>query len=62
MKNLLVLMVIVLAGCAPDENTPTVPVDDDFNPYTATRLKMGSFEGLQVIRLQAWLLRMMITE
>lgn len=46
MKNLAVLMVIVLVGCEPDDNTPTLPVDDDFNPDMATKLKMGSFEGV----------------
>lgn len=46
MKRLVVLSIILFAGCDPENNTPTLPINDDFDPAMATKLKMGSFTGV----------------
>ncbi len=47
MKSLVILfLVIVLASCKEDEATPTGPINDTFNPATATIIKSGTFVGV----------------
>ncbi|MDL5050257.1 DM13 domain-containing protein [Oscillatoria amoena NRMC-F 0135] len=46
MKKLIVLLFVVLLGCDPENNTPSIPIDDEFDPGMATKLKMGSFAGV----------------
>jgi len=44
MKNFLLLSAaLVLFACDADENTPTQPIDDDFDPIGATLIKDGMF-------------------
>lgn len=47
MKKLLTIFAILaLLSCEEENNTPTKPINDDFDPVTATKLKMGSFAGV----------------
>lgn len=46
MRKVIVLLIVMLAGCEPEENTPTAPVDDNFDPSLATKLSMGNFVGV----------------
>jgi hypothetical protein len=46
MKKLGILLIITILSCEAEDNTPTKPVDDTFDPTTATKLKMGSFVGV----------------
>ena len=48
MKKLSVVIIsLVLLSCeAEDNNTPTEPIDDIFDPTMATKLKMGEFVGV----------------
>lgn len=44
MKKLsVILMFCMFLSCEEENNTPTKPVDDNFDPTMATKLKMGSF-------------------
>ncbi len=47
MKQILVLfLVLFITSCKEDEATPTTPIDDAFNPATATLIKSGAFVGV----------------
>ncbi|HEX5169347.1 MAG TPA: DM13 domain-containing protein [Cyclobacteriaceae bacterium] len=48
MKNLIVIFsFLLLVSCSNDEdNTPTAPIDDDFEPTEATLLKEGEMVGV----------------
>lgn len=46
MKKLALFLFVVLCACEVEENTPTKPIDDDFDSTMATKLKMGSFVGV----------------
>ncbi len=47
MKQILILFfVIVITSCKEDEGTPSGPVDDTFNPATATLIKSGTLVGV----------------
>ncbi|MCK6616181.1 MAG: DM13 domain-containing protein [Cyclobacteriaceae bacterium] len=46
MRKLIVFLIVVLSACEPENNTPTIPADDDFDPGMALKLKMGSFAGV----------------
>lgn len=47
MKQIFILLfVIVITSCKEDEGTPTGPVDDTFNPLTATLIKSGDMVGV----------------
>jgi hypothetical protein len=37
---------VMLVACQKDEATPTVPIDDDFDPATATLIKSGMMMGV----------------
>ncbi len=45
MKNLLLLLVLAISSCGPEDATPTTPVVDTFDPTGATLLKEGTFVG-----------------
>jgi hypothetical protein len=40
-----VCMFALMLGCAPDEATPTKPIDDTFDPTGATLLRSGTLMG-----------------
>lgn len=40
------LAIIFFFACTEENNTPTKPVDDDFDPDGAIKLKMGDFIGV----------------
>jgi len=40
------LLVIFLFACQEENNTPTKPIDDNFDPDAAVKLKMGDFSGV----------------
>lgn len=48
MKNLalLALLLITFIRCTEQDATPTNPIDDDFDPTTATLLKSGTIIGI----------------
>ena len=48
MKKLFLLFVILISfSCSEDENnTPTAPIDDDFDPGQATLVKQGTLTGV----------------
>ena len=47
MKQIFILFfVIVITSCKEDEGTPSGPVDDTFNPLTATLIKSGALVGV----------------
>lgn len=47
MKKLLTIFAFLsLLSCEEENNTPTKPINDNFDPTTATKLKMGSFAGV----------------
>lgn len=46
MKKFVILLFVILSSCEVEENTPTKPVEDDFDTTMATKLKMGSFVGV----------------
>ncbi len=47
MKKLpVVLILCALLSCGEENNTPTKPIDDNFDPTMATKLKMGDFVGV----------------
>jgi hypothetical protein len=39
------ILLIVLFACGPEENTPIKPIDEDFDPSTATLLRSGTLSG-----------------
>lgn len=41
-----IFLLISLIACEEESNTPTKPIDDDFDPGTAVKLKMGNFSGV----------------
>lgn len=46
MKKLLTLLFIVsIAACGPEDATPEVPIDDDFDSTNATLLRGGMLMG-----------------
>jgi hypothetical protein len=47
MKKLSVVLIFcALLSCEEENNTPTKPVNDNFDPTMATKLKMGDFVGV----------------
>ena len=46
MKKLFLLSIVVLSSCKEDDATPSAPINDNFNPSTATLLKSGSLTGI----------------
>ncbi len=47
MKKLSVILILfALLSCVEENNTPTKPIDDNFDPTMATKLKMGAFVGV----------------
>ena len=47
MKQIFILFfIIVITSCKEDEGTPSGPVDDTFNPVTATLIKSGTLVGV----------------
>jgi hypothetical protein len=47
MKQIFILLfVIIITSCKEDEGTPSGPVDDTFNPLTATLIKSGTLVGV----------------
>jgi hypothetical protein len=40
-----ILSFSIIAACAPEENTPTKPINDDFDPTKATLLRAGLLMG-----------------
>jgi hypothetical protein len=45
-KFSVVLILLALLSCEEENNTPTKPIDEDFDPTMATKLKMGEFVGV----------------
>lgn len=45
-KFSVVLILFALFSCEVENNTPTKPIDDNFDPTMATKLKMGEFVGV----------------
>ena len=46
MKTLLLIFVsVVMLSCQPDDNVPTLPVDDNFDTSKATLIKQGMLVG-----------------
>lgn len=41
-----IILIILLSSCEVEENTPTKPVDDDFDSATATLVKQGALIGI----------------
>jgi Electron transfer DM13 len=41
-----VMMFLAVFSCSPEENTPTAPINDSFEPAQATLLKQGTFAGI----------------
>ena len=48
MKPFFIFLFIMaaIASCKEDEGTPTGPIDDTFNPLTATLIKSGTLVGV----------------
>ena len=47
MKKLSVILIFcVLLSCEEENNIPTNPINDTFDPTMATKLKMGDFAGV----------------
>lgn len=48
MKNIInaVFVIVVCMSCTPDDATPELPADDNFDPATAMLLKTGMLEGV----------------
>ena len=47
MKQIFILFfVIAIASCKEDEGTPSAPIDDTFDPSTATLIKSGMLVGV----------------
>ena len=46
MKKLVVLLLVFSFSCEVEENTPTKPIDDNFDASMATKLKMGNLIGI----------------
>lgn len=48
MKKITIVGIILIAciSCAPDDATPELPIDDNFDTNTATLLKSGMLEGV----------------
>jgi Electron transfer DM13 len=48
MKNLILIIIVLAfaAGCAVEDATPSVPVDDDFHVEGATLVKQGTLVGI----------------
>lgn len=45
-KISVVLILFALLSCEEENNTPTSPINEDFDPAMATKLKMGEFVGV----------------
>lgn len=45
MKNILMILFILVWACQPEENTPTKPINDTFDPDGATLIASGVFMG-----------------
>src|SRR5687768_15477250 len=45
-KILFVLIAIVSISCNDEDNTPTAPIKDDFDPDMSVLLKQGTLEGV----------------
>lgn len=47
MKSIVILLlsVVFVSSCSEDENTPTAPINDTFDPTGATLIKDGMFVG-----------------
>lgn len=41
-----IFFLIAFISCDEEHNTPTKAIDDDFEPDTAIKLKMGNFSGV----------------
>ncbi|MBL0743298.1 DM13 domain-containing protein [Chryseolinea lacunae] len=47
MKNIVLIFLMVLASCQPEDASPSLPIDDDFDTAASTLLKQGVLEGIQ---------------
>ncbi|NJN42234.1 MAG: hypothetical protein HC811_08450 [Flammeovirgaceae bacterium] len=46
MKHILIVFLFaLLVSCGKEDMAPTAPINDTFDPATATKLKMGTFEN-----------------
>ncbi|MBL7870259.1 MAG: DM13 domain-containing protein [Cyclobacteriaceae bacterium] len=45
-KNIILLFITAMISCKEDDATPTAPINDSFDPTTATLLKSGSLAGI----------------
>ena len=45
MKNCFIFCLMVFCACEPEENTPTQPINDTFDPDGATLITSGMFMG-----------------
>lgn len=45
MKNIFIFFLILFCACQPEENTPTQPINDTFDPDGATLIASGVFMG-----------------
>lgn len=45
MKNISIFFLILFCACQPEENTPTQPINDTFDPDGATLIASGVFMG-----------------
>ena len=45
-KFITIILMLGFIACEEEHNTPTKPIDDDFDPEVAIKLKMGDFSGV----------------
>lgn len=46
MKKIAFAFLFMLACCQPEETSPSLPIDDDFDTSTSTLVKQGTLQGI----------------